>query len=74
MDFVLFRQKVLMYWEVYVFQTDLVVAYQRFVIVVAVVIVLEENQDCEKDEQVFLVVEILVLIVLIVVLYMEVQH
>ena len=55
MDFVLFRQKVLMYWEVYVFQTDLVVAYQRFVIVVAGVIVLEENQDFEKDEQVFLV-------------------
>ena len=54
MDFVLFRQKVLMYWEVYVFQTDLVVAYQRFVIVVAGVIVLEENQDFEKDDQVFL--------------------
>ena len=55
MNFVLFHRKVLMYWEVYVFQTDLVVAYQKVVIVVAVVIVLEENQDFEKDEQVFLV-------------------
>ena len=51
-----------MYCELYWFQKDLGVVYQRLVIVV----VSEESQDFEKGQQVFLALVILVLIVLIV--------
>ena len=41
---------------------------------VGMIVVLEEDQDFEKDLQGLLVLGILVLIGLIVVLYMKVQH